>query len=171
MKKVTVIFTSPNIKKLIIMGAFIFLFLNFIKVMPVAQTTLNKELQLAEKEKAIRKVALDYVEGWYSADTTRMANALSKDLKKRGFIMNNKAKKEIIANATYPQMIKWTGQRDDQLKLNKDIELKVEILEIGERIANVKTTTPDFIDYIHLGKIDGEWKIYNAIWEWKSSRK
>ena len=153
------------------MKTIILLFLNLITLMLVAQTTLNKELQFTEEEKAIREVALDYLEGWYSADTIRMAKALSKDLKKRGFIINNKAKKEIIANATYPQMIRWTGEREDQLTLDNNIELKVEIIDIGERIANVKTTTPDFIDYIHLGKIDGEWKIYNVIWEFKLPAK
>ena len=153
------------------MKTIIFLFLNLISVMLVAQTTSNNEMQFAENEKAIRKVALDYIEGWYSADTIRMAKALSKDLKKRGFIMSYKSKKEIIANASYPQMIKWTGERNDQLALDNNIELKVEIIEIGERIANVKTITPDFIDYIHLGKIAGEWKIYNVIWELKSPKK
>ena len=153
------------------MKTIIFLFLNLITVTLLAQTTSNKELQFTENERAIRKVALDYLEGWYSADTIRMAKALSKDLKKRGFIMDNRANKEMIANATYLQMIKWTGERDDQLTLDNDIELKVEIIEIGERIANVKTTTPDFIDYIHLGKIDGEWKIYNVIWERKLPKK
>lgn len=85
--------------------------------------------------------------------------------------MNSKAKKEMIANATYSQMIKWTGERENQLTLDNDIELKVKIIEIGERIANVKISTPDYIDYLHLGKIDGEWKIYNAIWERKLPKK
>lgn len=153
------------------MKTIILLSLSLITATLVAQTTLNKDLQLAEDEKAIRMVALDYLEGWYSADTLRMAKAISKDLKKRGFIIDNKAKNEIIADATYLQMVKWTGGRENQLNVGKGIELKVEIIDIGKRIANVKTTTPDFIDYLHLGKIDGEWKIYNAIWERKLSEK
>ncbi len=147
------------------MKPIIFLLLNFISVLVVAQTT-NTDSQ-SDDEMAIRKVALDYLEGWYSADTARMANALSEDLKKRGFIMNHHTNEEIIADATYPQMITWTGGRENQLATG-NIELNVEIIEIGKRIANVKTTTPDFIDYVQLGKINGKWKIYNVVWERRS---
>ena len=48
---------------------------------------------------------------------------------------------------------------------SKLVKIKVEIIEIGKNIAMVKTTAPHFIDYIHMGKKDGEWKIYNVIWE------
>ena len=144
------------------------LLLNLLTVMVVAQTTPNKDLQLVEDEKQIREIALDYIEGWYQADTIRMANALSKDLKKRGFVINNNTGEEIVADANYSQMIEWTGRRKNQLATGNELELKVEIIDIGKRIANVKTTTPDFIDYIHLGKIDGEWKIYNVVWEWNN---
>ena len=42
---------------------------------------------------------------------------------------------------------------------------------ISENIANVKTMTIDFVDYIQLGKINGEWKIYNVVWEPNNNQK
>ena len=62
-------------------------------------------------------------------------------------------------------MVEWTSKKPNELKQDQEIEIKVEIIEIGRNIAMVKTISPQFIDFIHMGKIDGEWKIYNVIWE------
>ena len=126
--------------------------------------TGNLHAQSAD-EKAIRECALDYLEGWYSADTARMARALSKDLSKKGFLEHPQTGEQVIAPASYGQMLQWVGQKPDQLAQNPDIKREVHLIEVGEFIAMVKTVTPDFIDYLHLAKMDGQWKIYHAIWE------
>ena len=45
------------------------------------------------------------------------------------------------------------------------IPMEVQIIEVGEFIAMVKTITPDFTDYLQLGKMEGQWKIYHAVWD------
>ena len=44
------------------------------------------------------------------------------------------------------------------------------IYDIGTNIATVKVVTNKFafIDYLQLGRINGEWKIINALWEYVS---
>jgi hypothetical protein len=116
-------------------------------------------------EQAIRECALNYLEGWYSADTARMAMALSKDLAKKGFLTNPQTGELHIAPASYDQMLQWVGQKPDQLAQNPHIKREVHIIEVGELIAMVKTVTPDFIDYLHMAKVEGRWKIYHAVWE------
>ena len=116
-------------------------------------------------EEAIRETALNYIEGWYSADTARMAKALSPELAKRGIILNPRTNELVLAPATYTKMLQWVGQKPNELEEDPDKQMEVFIIEIGEYIAMVKTVTPDFIDYLHMGKMNGEWKIYNAIWE------
>ena len=116
-------------------------------------------------EKAVKECALNYLEGWYSADTARMALALSKDLAKKGFLENPQTGELHIAPASYDQMLQWVGQKPDQLAQNPDIKMEVHLIEIGANIAMVKTITPDFIDYLHMARVDGQWKIYNAVWE------
>ena len=108
---------------------------------------------------------MNYLEGWYSADTARMAKALSKDLAKKGFLTNPQTGELHIAPASYDQMLQWVGQKPDQLAQDPDIKMEVHIIEVGSLIAMVKTVTPDFIDFLHMAKVDGQWKIYNAIWE------
>lgn len=119
----------------------------------------------ATEEQAINKIALDYIEGWYSADKARMAKALSTDLKKRGFMINPKTNQINIYEASYFQMIENTGKKSNELIKNPEIIIEVKIMEISKNIAMVKTVTPEYIDYLHMGKLNGEWKIYNVIWE------
>ena len=134
-------------------------------IMTLALQAQNASAQSEEDEQAIKVTALNYIEGWYSADTARMSKALSPDLKKRGFLIHPQTKQLIVSEATYSQMVEWTSKKPNELKQDQEIEIKVEIIEIGRNIAMVKTISPQFIDFIHMGKIDGEWKIYNVIWE------
>ncbi len=133
-------------------------FLNFF------MATGNAFCQSSDKE-AIKETALNYIEGWYTADTARMARALSTDLAKKGIIMNPRSNELVIAPATYSQMLQWTGQKPNELEMDPNKQMEVVIIEVGQNIAMVKTITPDFVDYLHMGKMNGEWKIYNAIWE------
>ena len=42
----------------------------------------------------------------------------------------------------------------------------IEILALDGRIASVKLTADDWIDYLHLMKgNEGEWKIINVLWQ------
>ena len=42
------------------------------------------------------------------------------------------------------------------------------IYDISNGIASVKAATNkfEFVDYIHPGKLNGEWKIINILWAW-----
>jgi len=119
----------------------------------------------SQDELAVKETALNYIEGWYTADSARMATALSVELVKKGFLLNQRTGKLSIAPATYAQMVQWAGNKPNEMAKNPDILLEVHIIEVGENIAMVKTIAPDFIDYLHMGKMNGEWKIYHAIWE------
>ena len=39
------------------------------------------------------------------------------------------------------------------------------ILDIFENAASVKVIARDWIDYLHVGKYNGEWRIVNVLWE------
>ena len=60
-------------------------------------------------------------------------------------------------------------QNQNKSVLNPDEELKAEVVifDIFRNIACVKVTTNkyNFIDYLHIGKFNDEWKIINVLWE------
>ena len=50
--------------------------------------------------------------------------------------------------------------------LKQEFKANITIFDISNDIATIKVTQNKykFFDYIHLGKIDGEWKIINLLW-------
>jgi len=115
---------------------------------------------MLEKEQ-IKKIALDYIEGWYEANQKRMENALHPKLVKRRFVTT-----EEIWQVDTPTMLKITsegrGKLPEPAKGRKDIT----ILDIQDKIASVKVHSEKFIDYLLLVKENNEWKIVDAIWDY-----
>ena len=127
--------------------------------------TTAKVSGIGEADKvSVMETALDYIEGWYSGDAERMDKALHKDLAKRGIMVNKSTGKTGIMPATKEQMVAWTKAGSGK-KAKEKWGIKVRILDILKNTASVKITSVDFIDYAHLAKIDGEWKILNVVWE------
>jgi len=118
-------------------------------------------------EIAIRKTALNYIEGWYSGDAARMESALHPDLAKRIVRTNPQSGQSVVMNQTAAVLIGGTkaggGTRTPADKQMKDVT----ILDRFGNAAVVKIVASDWIDYLQVGKVNGEWKIINVLWEMK----
>jgi len=136
-----------------------------ILVLSFSLSLITAQSQSQQDSLSIKETTMNYIEGWYSGDSVRMSKSLHPELAKRGIVPSKDGKSMLILKATYAEMIQWTGKRPDLLKDNKDLLRKLTILEIGKNIATVKCESKDFIDYLHLARINDEWKILNAIWE------
>src|SRR5437868_9205011 len=55
----------------------------FVAMALVAGSTAIAETTVADESDAIKKTALDYLEGWYAGDAARMERALHSELAKR----------------------------------------------------------------------------------------
>ncbi|MBA4318338.1 MAG: hypothetical protein C0412_08050 [Flavobacterium sp.] len=141
----------------------------FFAVISIIVCYATSQAQTKADSTAIKETALNYIEGWYSGDGARMEKALFPELAKRG-IANQAGKPTQIMKAGFNEMVEWTKKRPNLLKDNKNLVGKITIYEILNGIANVKCESKDFIDFIHLGKINGEWKIVNAIWEFNTKK-
>lgn len=120
--------------------------------------------QNGDDREAVKKAALDYIEGWYSGNPERMERAVYKDLVKRGIFNNPETGKSLVRPVTAEKMVEYTKKAVG--KKPKDqwgIELTVQ--DVYKNTASVKIVSVDFIDYAQIGKIDGEWKIVNVLWE------
>jgi hypothetical protein len=112
---------------------------------------------------AIKVTVLNYIEGWNSGDTVRMAKALHPKLAKRGVVMSPNGKIAELQRASYTDMMTWTASRAKLPEVKEDV--KIVIYDIGKNIANAKCISKEYIDHLHLVRINNEWKILNAIWE------
>ena len=48
---------------------------------------------------------------------------------------------------------------------------EVTILDIYDKTASVKLIADDWIDYMHIVKLNGKWQIVNVAWQFKDSSK
>jgi hypothetical protein len=115
---------------------------------------------------AIRAAALDYVEGWYAGDAQRMARAVHPELAKR-IVETDAAGVSQLGRMGAADLIGGTregGGRDTPAeRQQKDVR----ILDIFGNAASVRATMSGWIDYMHLAKWNGQWKIVNVLWELK----
>ncbi|UCC80656.1 MAG: nuclear transport factor 2 family protein [Candidatus Zixiibacteriota bacterium] len=116
---------------------------------------------MGNETESIKKAALDYIEGWYSASPERMERALHPELAKR-IVLNIEGTDNLRAITSERLVEAAKSRNEDKEALDK---IECEILDAHGDMACVKTVCPDFIDYIHLAKWDGQWKIINVLWE------
>lgn len=122
----------------------------------------------------IRETVLNYLEGLEYNDTLRVEKALHPDLAKR-VIIKEKNGKDKLDNMTASTLLYYTKTFDYtklyKSEVNPQERLKVAVIffDISHDIATVKAIQNKFafFDYIHLGKINDEWKIINILWEWQ----
>ncbi len=109
--------------------------------------------------KTIKEVIDSYLDGAYKGDTKLLSQAFTEDAILKGFIDGK------YLTISIADFIK--GFEIEPSMESKNINFSGEIVEINEsgNIANVTVKETNyagalnFIDYFHLGKIDGEWKI------------
>lgn len=129
--------------------------------------TSGLSAQSTEDSIAIKKTALDYIEGYFYKDGKRMEKALHPELVKRN-IQKSKNGTEYIRNLSASYMIMRAENNTNRHAANPEepIESVVEIYDIVGNAATVKVSTNqyNFIDYLHVGKYNNEWKIINVFW-------
>lgn len=118
---------------------------------------------------AVRNTALNYAEGWYEGNADRMALALHPALTKRiiGWSRDIKKNDNILNEMNYDQLIDRTRKGFGKRTLQDNQLKKVTILSMFHNSASVKLEMTEWIDYLHIGRWNGEWKIINVLWEMK----
>jgi len=123
--------------------------------------------QASDESAAIRKTALDYIEGWYAGDAARMEQALHPELAKRMISTDPKTGRSQFNHMGAMALVQRTRDGGGK-KTPPDRQLKeVTILDRFNNAAVVKIVASDWIDYLEVAKFNGEWKIINVLWELK----
>ena len=122
--------------------------------------------QSTDKE-AVIQATKDYIQSQHLVDPSQMEKALHPELKKRTFWLNQSGE-EYLLETSYQTMLKVAqtyNKNGDKFPKKPRVEIK--ILDIDQRAASVKLTVDDWIDYMHLIKLEsGEWKIINVLWQY-----
>jgi hypothetical protein len=119
----------------------------------------------------IRQASIDYVEGYYTADVQRVERAVSPELVKR-IVFTDEKGNSMINNMGASGLIFAAAKNTNPNAPKNDEPFHAEVLifNITKDMATVmiKTNKFKFVDYAHLAKINGKWKIINVLWQFTS---
>ncbi len=121
--------------------------------------------QTASDKEAVRQAALDYVEGLYTADPSRIERSVHKNLTKRGFWREpaeTTYKPESVM--TFDQLMKLTASWNKDGKRDTSIK-EVVVYDVQDQTASAKISAMWGTDYMQLAKYDGRWQIINILWQ------
>ena len=120
--------------------------------------------QTPSDREAVRQAALDYVEGIYTVQPERIQRSVHPTLVKRGFYKKDATAPYVEMPMTYEQLVALAGNWNKGGK--RDISIKeVTVLDVLDQTATAKVTASWGIDYMLLGKYDGQWKIVQILWQ------
>jgi hypothetical protein len=123
--------------------------------------------QAGDDSAAIRAAALDYIEGWYAGNAERMERAVHPELAKRIVRRAPASGASSLGQQSAMTLVQDTraggGTRTPPVRQLKDVT----ILDVYQNAASVRITAADWVDYLHLARWNGSWKIVNVLWELK----
>ncbi|MEP7322645.1 MAG: nuclear transport factor 2 family protein [Saprospiraceae bacterium] len=121
----------------------------------------------------ITKALLNYVEGFYEGDTTKLIASLKPSLYKIGYWKNEKTGiYDFDGKMTYTQAIAYA--RNVAIKKNfakADASKKVIVLDVHDQTAVGKVTAWWGIDYVLLSREGDHWMIEEVLWEGPALKK
>jgi hypothetical protein len=123
--------------------------------------------QTSADSAAIQAAALDYVEGWYEGNAARMAKAVHPELVKRIVVSDTTTKRSVVQNMGASALVNGTRHGFGRSTAKDRQQKDVSILDIYGNAASAKSIMADWVDYMHLAKVDGRWVIVNVLWERK----
>lgn len=118
----------------------------------------------------IRQVALDYIESQHNLKPEQFERAAHPRMVKRTFGKNKETGKEYLRETFTDAMVLLAETyNQDGDKFPENPRKEVIILDIYDKTASVKLIADDWIDYMHILKLNGTWQIVNVLWQFDDS--
>ena len=122
-------------------------------------TAVSQENDKQQVEKAV----LNYVDAFYLGDTTLAYKSVATDLAKRGYY--NRQGAYIDLRMSFPQLTRLASNWKNNQQISSSSPRKVTVFDVLDKTASAKVEAIWGIDYLHLAKLDGEWKVVNVLWQ------
>ncbi len=128
--------------------------------------------QSSQDSLAIKQVALDYIESQHNVNPDQFEQAAHPRMVKRTFWTNKKTGKEYLRETFTDAMVLLAETYNlDGDRFPKNPTKNITILDIYDRTASVKLEADDWIDYMHIIKLNGKWQLVNVLWQFNDAAK
>lgn len=134
-----------------------------------SNTTIEYAAPATKKDTLeIKNKSLGYIKALQQLNPSLMNEVMNDSLNKVSIGYDRETKKEYAKATTREDMMAFANNWN---KANNRFPFKpndeIEILDIYNRIATVKIVSDNWVDYLHLIKLDDEWNIINILWQHK----
>lgn len=114
----------------------------------------------------IRQAALDYIESQHKPNPQQMERALHPRMIKRTFWKDKATGKDYLRETSTESMILLAeSYNKNGDKFPSSPKKEVKLLDVSIRTASVKLIADEWIDYMHIVKLNGTWKVVNVLWQ------
>lgn len=113
---------------------------------------------------AIKATALDFIEGWYDADPVRFEKSLHENLISK-VVTSYSDDSSRIQRFDVALLVRLTKRGGGSALKPADQRKDVKILDIYQNAASVRVLAYDAVEYLHMAKWKGKWKIINILFE------
>jgi hypothetical protein len=112
--------------------------------------------------------SLGYLKALQQLDSVLMDQVMNDSLNKVTIDFNRDLRKEVARGTTKDNMIAFAKDwNKSNTKFPPVPNDEVKILSIYNRIASVQLISDNWVEYLHLIKLNGKWEVVNIIWQYK----
>jgi hypothetical protein len=114
---------------------------------------------------AVKRAALDYLDGFYEGDTAKLVRAFRPEMFKFGFWRDSTGR-YAGSQMSFAHAIAYAKRVQERNRApDPTWPRKVELFEVQDQTASAKVTAWWGTDYLLLGKYDGQWQIAHVMWQ------
>ena len=122
--------------------------------------------QSADDREGVRRAALDYLEGFYEGDSTKHIRSIRPEVFKYGYYIPRDSTRYVGEQMKWEEFHAFTRRLRERKNFPPATAPKeVVVLDVLDQIANAKVTAWWGVDYLLMGKYDGQWMITHVIWQ------
>ena len=136
----------------------------------------NQHIALSKKASKkdtieIKRISLGYLIALQELKPTLMKEVMNDSLNKVTVGYSRKLRKEVATAITKKRMI-WNAENwnKSNTRFPPNPNNQIKVLDIYHRIATVKLYSDNWVEYLHLIKLDGKWSIINLLWQHKNTK-
>ncbi|MBA3889883.1 MAG: nuclear transport factor 2 family protein [Gemmatimonadaceae bacterium] len=119
----------------------------------------------AREHEAVRRAALDYIDGFYTGDSTLHLRSISPAVRKYGYSHEDGAYAAMAMEFPAGFMNFTRAVREGRIRTPEGAPREVIIHEVLDQTASAKVVAWWGIDYLHLARENGRWMIVNILWQ------
>ena len=120
---------------------------------------------------AVRRAALDYVEGFYEGDSTKHVRSIRPDVFKYGFWLPRDSTRYQGEQMPWSEFLAYTRRMRERGATTPATAPKdVQLLDVLDRTAVAKVTAFWGTDYLLVGKFGDGWMISSVLWQSRPRR-